>query len=501
MSASRLKFLISGLVLLSIAATSVAPATANWLTRLAREAGDAGGGVGSKAGRLELGALESAAEFVAKLPPSAKGLTLAAHVTQEGHWKFVNRSGEVFTAATPDEMSRVAGALGEEGAAGAQLALYLSEDTIFKGREALKDLPRSADLNVVVERSSYPIKGSGTTLKAEVRPNLVVELGAQDMFREAIFHLARPLNRSSVRVLGLEPGGPKALSSVPGYDPATKAALVDLVDPAVLAAALAKLKHQTVLLTGRIDGDYLFFKPSTGAESRILVSELSSAAEEAGVSLVILKSSASRQPGGKNWLWQTISVAGLDDAMKRATFGDFLSALAGSRGELTVAARSSGMDRITLTATPSGGAGLPMTDAVSNWLTETAGKLMGDMVVEGVQAFIPDKAQVEEIDARIVPGIPAWIQYAYLLSLVAGLIGWEFSLAWWARVWPPEDRAEYRGAIGYHAARLVRLLALLLLFLPIVGAPAMIAAGLAAVWRGLTAPVRWWRRLRGRATA
>lgn len=142
-----------------------------------------------------------------------------------------------------------------------------------------------------------------------------------------------------------------------------------------------------------------------------------------------------------------------------------------------------------------------MTDAVSNWLTETAGKLMGDMVVEGVQAFIPDKAQVEEIDARIVPGIPAWIQYAYLLSLVAGLIGWEFSLAWWARVWPPEDRAEYRGAIGYHAARLVRLLALLLLFLPIVGAPAMIAAGLAAVWRGLTAPVRWWRRLRGRATA
>jgi hypothetical protein len=187
--------------------------------------------------------------------------------------------------------------------------------------------------------------------------------------------------------------------------------------------------------------------------------------------------------------------------MKRATFGDFLMALAGGRGELTVAARPSGTNRIALTATPSGAAGLPMTDAVSNWLAETAGKLMGDMAVEGVQAFMPDKAQVEEVDARIVPGIPAWIQFAYLLSLIAGLFGWEFSLSWWARVWPPEDRAEYRGAIGYHAARFVRLLALLFVFLPLVGLPAIVAAGLATLWRTVTAPVRWWRWFRSRATA
>ena len=39
-----------------------------------------------------------------------------------------------------------------------------------------------------------------------------------------------------------------------------------------------------------------------------------------------------RQPGGRNWLWQRIAVGGLDDALKRATLGDFLDALGKARG-------------------------------------------------------------------------------------------------------------------------------------------------------------------------
>jgi drug/metabolite transporter (DMT)-like permease len=140
-----------------------------------------------------------------------------------------------------------------------------------------------------------------------------------------------------------------------------------------------------------------------------------------------------------------------------------------------------------------------MTDAVSTWVTEKAGAIMGQMVVEGIEAFVPDQARQEELDLRLVPGVPSSLQFAYLISLVAGLIGWEHAFAWFARIWPPEAREEYRGAFGYHAARLVRLAALVLVFLPILGLPALVATMLTQLWRLLTAPIRWWRRLRGEA--
>ena len=221
-----------------------------------------------------------------------------------------------------------------------------------------------------------------------------------------MFHLGRHLNRSNIRVLALEPGGPKALSSVPNYDPATKAALVDPIDPAVLGPAFGKLRGQTVLVTGRVEGDMLYFKPSKGAESKIALATLGRAAESADVSLVVLQSSVTRQPGGRNWLWQTVSVSGLDDALKRATFGDFLNALAAGRGELVVSARPSAAGRVTLTANPSGASAVPMTDAVGNWFSDTAGELMGNVVVQGVQAYVPDRERVEELDARIIPWCP-----------------------------------------------------------------------------------------------
>src|SRR3990170_2585667 len=80
-----------------------ASADANWLTRLGRGAAEIGA-EGGKAGKLGLGALDNAAGYIGKLPAAADGVPLAAHATSEGHWKFVNREGEVFTAGTPDEM-------------------------------------------------------------------------------------------------------------------------------------------------------------------------------------------------------------------------------------------------------------------------------------------------------------------------------------------------------------------------------------------------------------
>jgi hypothetical protein len=470
--------------------TGVAPAGANWLSRLARGAGEAGE-ASMKAGKLGLGSLDNAASYVAKLPPLAKGVPLAAHATPEGHWKFVNREGEVFTAGNADELARVREALAPGVGANEKLALYLSEDTVFQQRALLKELPRDAELYMVAGDDSYRLarrgEGGAEKLVAEARPNIIVEIGDRKLFAEALFQLGRPLNRSNIRVLALAPGGPKSLPSAPRFDPATKTALVDEVDPGALASALGKVKGQTVLVTGRLEGDALIFRPASGPEQKLFMRELVRAAEAADVNLVVLEAAQPRQPGGRNWLWQKVAVAGLDEAMRRTTFADFLNALGAAGGELSVATAPGSPGRIVLRATPSGDPAVPLSDTVGTWI----GEFTGHVVTQAVEVYARDADRERELDARFIPGIPSAIQFAYLAGLVLGVMGLGVARQWWARIWPPEERSEYGGAIGYRAAQGARIAALVLVFLPIAGAPAFMWIILLQLWSFITAPFRF----------
>src|SRR5262245_57028198 len=99
-------------------------AQANWLSEIVRA-----GKVGSEATRIEAIGRGRAAAYVELLPPATTGSALAAHLTPEGHWKFVNREGEVFTAGTPEELKRAVPTLLPDAASDGKLAVYLDEDT------------------------------------------------------------------------------------------------------------------------------------------------------------------------------------------------------------------------------------------------------------------------------------------------------------------------------------------------------------------------------------
>jgi hypothetical protein len=500
----RLMRFAAGVAVLAVMATALAdPSGAGWFSRLAREAAESGGGVATRgSGKLGLGALDNAAAHVAGLPKMSSGTSLAAHVTPEGHWKFASREGQVYTAATPEELARVGTALAPEVSAGEKLSLYLSEDTVFTQRAALKDLPKDAELHVVVGDEAYKLRrtGSADDLAAEVRPNVVVAIADRPLFEEAVYRLARPLNKSNIRVLALETGGPQRLSSVPRFDPATKAALVDQVDPSSLPAALSGMKGQTALVSGRIEGNVLTFRPSSGPEQTLDVAKLVRAAEAADVNLVLLQTAAAHQPGGRNWLWQKVAVAGLDDAMKRATFADFLSALGGAGSELSIKAAPSSHGRVVFSAVPTPAASAPLTETLGGWIgwDNWAGEVTGHVAVKAAEIYARDEARERELDARIVPGIPSGLQFAYLGSLVAGLIAWQVSFPWWARIWPPEQRGDYAGRFGFIAARVARFLACALVFLPLAGIPALFWLGALQLWGVITWPVRAARWLRDR---
>lgn len=505
--ASALSSALLGGVML--AASMVAPVHAGFLSKIGRLADDAGGA--GSAVRHGVGASDEIAGAFARhmksLPPEAQGgAALAAHATPEGHWRFTNRTGEHFTAANAAEMERVVATLLPENLPGAKLELYLSEDTVFMRPDLVKGLPADAKLHLLTSKESFRLSrvpGDALRFVAEIRPHLKLQVGERLVFEEAVWQLSRPLNKSNMRVISLEPGGAAFIPSVPKLDAATKTALVDRVDPWKLPSALKSLRGQTVVVTGRVEGKTLRFKPEGGAEKTVLVDDLLGAAREADVNLVLLQSDKPLQPGGRNWLWQSLEVKGLDDALQRSTLADFLDALGANRGGLAIDASQSGAGRARLDILPQRSAGAttsePITDAVVGWAGDLVSRMLGNVVVEGIKIDAVDKERQQELDNRIVPGIPAWVQWTYIAGIVMGLIGYAWSSRWFARLWPAEDRAEYAGAAGYHAARAVRLLAYLLVFLPIVGIPAgawAMLVGLAEqVWAGVTAPFRFIRWL------
>ena len=503
----RRAWIAAAAVLLALVTGAASPAEANWLTRLARGAGEAGE-AGGRAASHGISALDRAASHIKALPPERAGPhAFAVHATQEGHWKFVNSTGEVFTAGTPEELARAiptlsAGAT-EVAAGKVKPALYVTESTAFEQRTMLKDLPKDAQLNVVVGNEGYPLVrkagGAGEMLYAEVRPNIIVELSERRAFDEAVWQLQRPLNKADVRVVSLTPGGPETLASVPRYDAATRAALVDSIDPNRLVSALSSLRRQTVLITGRTENGLLHFQPASGPSRSLVLEDLTVAAERADVNLIILESPTPRQPGGRNWLWQRIEVSGLDEAMKRATFADFLNALGATRGQLAVTAHAEASGRVVVRTMPSGAAAAPgsltsMT-GIAEWIGDVTAEATGRVIIHGAHAYVRSQERQQELDNRIVPGIPAWIQGIYLGSLLSGVIGWQVASGWWRRLWPAESRSEYPGRLGYGLARLVRGTAFGLVFLPVVGIPAMFTTLALGFWEILKMPGRLVRRL------
>ena len=456
---------------------------------------------GTRAVRPASGALENAARHVRSLPAKADGVVLAAEGTQEGHWRFVNKAGEMLTVGTPDEMKRVLAVLYPAAKANARLSIHMTEATIFAYPAALKALPAGSELFVVVGPESYRIArrgdGAAERIYAEVRSNLVIEMTDRQVFDETVWQLARPLNTAGVRVLALEPGGPPTLSGGPRLDPATKRALVDVIDPASLPAAMSTVRAQTLLLTGRIEGELLYVKPSSGSERSVLLRDLIKAAEEADINLIVLHAASTpRQPGGRNWLWQKVEVSGLEDALQRARVADFLNGLGANR-RLAVAAAPAGnraaLDVKVVPDLP----GVPASGPVGELFSGLVSDIAGRVVTAAVFANVRSAERQHELDRRLFPGVPSLVQIGYLGLMLLGLFGVPVSRLWWQRLWPPEVATDYAGRAGYRAARVVRSLAYVFVFLPLTALAAAPHNLTTQIWDGVMTPVRWWHWLTG----
>ena len=435
--------------------------------------------------------LQRTAQALARMPKASANATLAARVSQEGLWTFINMAGENFTAATPDEVKRAVDVL-LPGRNGQRLAVYLTGDSIFERSPKLAELPGDADLSLASGDDIYRLAKQGDAASAkyfaELKPNLLIELNSEPAFAEGLRQLARPLERQAFRVLSIEAGGPRALPASPRIDKATSRAQIDAIDPMHLASALGSLRNQTAVIVGRIEGDALGVKPASGPDRTLKWAELVASAEASDVNLLVLKASSAQQPGGRNWLWQKVEVKGLDHALGHATLADFFDALGGpgNRLVLSVVRPSPTRTRMDLRQA----SGLPTSQSstaqITSVLSDVVSGLAGKVTHQGAMAEFRSASRDVELSRRLLPFLPSSAQWTYAALILLGLIGLPVAWRWWSRVWPAEQASEYPNALGYGAARGARGLAFALLFLPLVA----LAAGPTAILGRLRGLVR-----------
>ena len=438
--------------------------------------------------------LDAALRLVQQQPAAVSATWLAAGVTAAGHWTFANRAGERFTASGPAELARVLGVLLPILAAPSAAAptLVMTPDDLHDHRALIASLPFAANLRAVFGAQSFAVAPNTAAngaipapYRMRVRPPLTVTLTDPALTDEALALLAQPMSHGFVRVLALDPAGPSSISYRPRTEPTPRAIAADPINPTRLASALAVLAGQTVILTGRLADERLTYRTPDGAEASVPAAPILAEAARHDLTLIVVDSAAPRQPGTRNWLWQRVDVAGLEQAMGRATLADFLAALADGGGPLAITATRQPDSRLQLTALREDSAfAWPSAGTLGTLASEIVSEIAGTVRPSRLVITAPDTARRAELGWRIVRIVPAWLQFGYLGLLAIGVLGLRTAHGWWRRIWPPEQRRDYPIAAGYHAARFVRLALFVLIWLPLAAVPAGLVAALGAVMSG-----------------
>ncbi|MFN3743244.1 MAG: hypothetical protein ACK4TL_00935 [Hyphomicrobiaceae bacterium] len=473
-----------GVGLLALALLTFAPpASANWLTRILKHADD----VGPKRGSKRLSAIDEAGQHLKTLPASRRSRAVAAELTNEDHWRLRNAEGETFTAATPEELGRGLHVLAPLAEEAAKQVVLLTGDTVFKDAAKLKSLPADAELNALIGGRVYGLHrrvvNGVERYSLDVGGGVRVPIRSRAEVHEMLWQLARPVDLAEIRVLALEPGAAGLLKRKRPPDPAPGRIAVEPVDPDRLPHMLSAVARGTIVITGRVNGQTLHYKPSSGPERTLMLDRLRQAAAASDVDLVVIESASARQPGTRNWFWQRVALTSLDRPRTNPSLPDLIGQLTGGVPVETDAVVMSALrTTFQLTGLARGAAG-GWTAPVSDTWRDLAPEVTGTIVASGLRLDLTSRSRQLELGARFVPGIPSLVQIAYVALLVLGLAGLGVARAWWLRIWPLEARSDYARRTGYWAARAVRTVVFLLIFMPLVAVVSAPVSFVLGAWR------------------
>lgn len=406
-----------------------------------------------------------------------------------GHWRFVDASGRQVTAEGTDEVAAAFRWMAPTGASvpadGPSGILLVPLETARSAPEVLRQVPSNLTLAASVGGRHIPVllADDGTVYGAAAQ-RVLVPLLDTTFAAEILWHLRRPFGQSSVVLLSLDADStPEARPPNDGIAKPTDAETADKNDASEAAAStplllqrvvrdrlatvFADLAERSVILTGQVASDHLEFadavestainaedRPGGSKSHRIALSDLRAMAERQAIHLMVIDTGATAQPGETTYLWRARALAGLDDAAHEPTLARMLDALSTGAPLVVKSTRVALVDdgdgasplttpettgAVTLAVRPAP----ELAALVRQSLLDDAGALAlglwtdlvatttDDLSARGFQLVLPTQATLRERQLRILPGIPAVWQLAYLGLLAVGLVGAVIAWQWW----------------------------------------------------------------------
>ncbi|WP_172840288.1 hypothetical protein [Solemya pervernicosa gill symbiont] len=404
-----------------------------------------------------------ALKYDVDLPGGKDDLVGAPYLDESGNWKVKLKDKSIIDPSAPYALQ----AVGKN-----KLRLLIDVDDLPSSLDKFLELPPHLEIYVVRKKQAYRLKKAEGWSVAKGRVEVAV--GGVDALQQAVWHLQRPWSSGAVHIVGA------GLKSRQG---GSRVASIDieqfLNDP-------ARLKHQTLVVPGRVSGNELFVAGQKG--QGVDLRRLKQHAQENSINLVVLDAvdqKAARMVG-KQLLQRLDASMIYDDTAK------FFQRFGGDEAmRLTFDPSRNSQTLI------SNNAYRPIVEPVAG-APVSAATVITDISLHGllhaVHVIRPDQEHAREYDQRIVPMIHSNVQWYLLASLILGFMSFSFTRSVWQRIWPPRRREQFGNVIFYASYALWRGLLFALLFVPLLGLFTFIASVVLWVYRLLRRVVLaiWW---------
>lgn len=412
------------------------------------------------------------------LPDDIKGLAPASiKPGADGEWQITLPDG---SSVRLDELL----------AAKEKPALVIRDVDLPKDLHHFDGLPRDWPLLIQgkknrlfeLHRGSHSALGYG---------NLRLPVDNMADIRAGLWQLQRPAGGGGLRYLRLDeradtPLAPNAYGSNIG---------VEMVGANALLDAMRTLRNQTLVLSGRIVDGRLLAAGKT-AEG-VSLHRLQQFAAEHDIKLVILE--AEQPQALLKRLADNMQQARRNGDTLYDSVGDFFNRLVDPANPSPIELHSQHNAEQQMAIQWRAVEEVRAQNG-ANISAEMAQHLSLHLLLKSATFYGPDRARSRELDDRIVPNIPSWIQFYLIYSVVLGVIALQTSWRLWKKVWAIRPRREYPHLLLFLLLWPLHKLLFLLLFIPLFGGFSFVWLILWSICRVfhflLFRPLRWvYRRI------
>lgn len=420
-----------------------------WIGALARLASEAGSG----AAKVGVTAARVAEDFIKARPVGSAGVLERVGkdiraVDAKGRSVVLGSASAGAVLLTPDGLQLLR-----------QIDVFVNEADLPQLKEALTEALRLSG------RDAHLVKADGTVAKlrvdparagakllAEERAGLFVEMG-EAWLDDLRWVLDLPLDRSRMHVMTFLDTSDADVARL--FDDAAGALHVNapLTSAEEVIAVLKTFERETVFVVGHVeDGSLVIRNPAGEIVVAVRIDELEAAARAADTSLIVLgcETAGATSVGFLNVVEATQVAKGLAAAIAQPSMGHALSTLSRTSGDLMLQPQFVDAQKVVFAARS-------VVSRVETGVEKVAGR-----AVTSVRIGTVGRERGEELAARIIPGVPSWLQMTYVFGLILLVFMGRRILRNWraARMPAPRFRRYPLARIGVELTRRIGFLLL-----------------------------------------